>query len=144
MRTLEDIRNNPVIMMRLRFDLTQEILDAPGPLRFHPRNDWTEAGAERIRKEHHEQAGFYFCIHAWNNKPRLALIHFMPDGEMKSEDITGFPEKFLVEAIQQSSENIQHANAKIHVGGHFLITKPIEDMLRAGLVAGGKKKEGSQ
>ncbi len=140
MRTLEDIHKNPAIMMHLRFDLTKKMLDAPGPLRFHPRNDWTEEGAERIRKEHQEQAGFYFCIHAWNNKPRLALIHFLPDGDMKTEDIIGFPEKFLIEAILQSSENIKHAKAKIHVGGHFPINKPTEDMLRAGIMAAGKKK----
>jgi hypothetical protein len=138
---LKDILNNPEIMANLRWDLTQEMLNAPGPLRFHPVNDMTDEGAERIRREHQEQAGFYFCIHVWNNKPRLALIHFLPVGDMKGEDITGFPEKFLIEAIQQSSESIQHAEDKIHVGGHFLINKPIEDMLRLGLMVARKKKE---
>lgn len=130
--------------MHLRFDLSQEMLDAPGPLRFHPRNDWTDEGTERIRKEHHEQAGFYFCIHAWNNKPRLALVHFLPDGDRTMEDISGFPEKFLVEAIEQQSESVQHAKHKIYIGGHFAINKPVEDILRAGLMvaaAGKKKKE---
>lgn len=67
-----------------------------------------------------------------------------PDGDSRTEDLSGFPEKFLVESIQQSSESIQHAKDKTYVGGHFLINKPIEDMLRAGLVIAGKKKEGKQ
>lgn len=138
---LEEIRSNLAIMMNLRFDLTQEMLDAPGPLRFHNRKDWTDEGTERIVREHQEQAGFYFCIHARNNKPILALIHFLPDGDRTTEDIIGFPEHLLVEAIQQSSEDIQHAKARIHVGGHFLINKPIEDMLRLGLMVANKKKE---
>ena len=137
---LKDMLNDPEIMANLRWDLTQEMLNAPGPLRFHPINDMTEKGAERIRREHQEQAGYYFCIHAWNDKARLALIHFLPVGDMKVVDITGFPEKFLVEAIQQSSESIQHAEDKIHVGGHFLINKPIEDMLRLGLMVARKEE----
>jgi D-hexose-6-phosphate mutarotase len=140
------IFSNSEIMENLRWDLTQEMLDAPGPLRFHPLND--KDGAERIRKEHKEQAGYYFCIHAWNDKARLALIHFLPVGDMKVVDISGFPEKFLIEAIQQSSEStinksiedmtIQHAEDKIHVGGHFIINKPIEDMLRLRLMVARK------
>jgi len=137
---LKDMLNDPEIMANLRWDLTQEMLNAPGPLRFHPINDMTEKGAERIRREHQEQAGYYFCIHAWNDKARLALIHFLPVGDMKVMDITGFPEKFLVDAIQQSSESIQHAEDKIHVGGHFLINKPIEDMLRLGLMVARKEE----
>ncbi len=136
---LKDILNNPEIMENLRWDLTQEMLDAPGPLRFHPLNN--REGIERIRSDHHEQAGYYFCIHAWNNKPMLALIHFLPVGDREVEDITGFPEKFLVEAIQQSSESIQHAKNRIYVGGHFPINKPIEDMLRLRFMIGKNKKE---
>lgn len=131
---LKDILSNPEIIENLRWDLTQEMLDAPGPLRFHHTNDMTEDGIESIRKEHKEQAGYYFCIHAWNDKARLALIHFLPVGERETEDITGFPEKFLIEAIQQSSEHIPP-------GGHFTINKPIEDMLRLRLMVARKKKE---
>lgn len=139
---LKDILSDPAIIEKLRWDLTQEMLDAPGSLRFHPTNDMTEEGVEQIRREHQEQAGYYFFIHAWNDKARLALIHFLPVGDVKVVDITGFPEKFLIEAIQQSSESIQHAKFRIHVGGHFIINKPIEDMLRLGLMVA--RKEGSQ
>ncbi len=141
MRTLAEIHNNLAILIHLRWDLTDEMLKAPGPLRFHPTNEWNDEGVERIQKEHEEQAGFYFCIHAWNNRPRLALIHFLPDGDRKVEDISGFPEEMLIEAIQQSSESIQHAKDRIYVGGHFPINKPIEDVLRAGLLAVGMKQK---
>lgn len=137
---LKYIFSNPEIMENLRWDLTQEMLNAPGPLRFHPTNDMTVEGVESIRKEHKEQAGYYFCIHAWNDKASLALIHFLPVGDMKVVDITGFPEKFLIEAIQQSSESIQHAEDKIHVGGHFIINKVIEDMLRIRLMVARKEE----
>jgi len=139
---LKEILSNPAILENLRWDLTQEMLDAPGPLRFHLANDRIEDGVERILREHNEQAGYYFCIHAWNDRARLALIHFLPVGDREVKDIIDFPEKFLVEAIQQSSESIQHAKNKIHVGGHFTINKPIEDMLCLALRVG--RKEGSQ
>lgn len=130
---LKDITSNPAIMDDLRWDLTQKMLDAPGPLRFHPTNDMTEDGVERILREHKEQAGYYFCIHAWNDKARLTLIHFLQVGNREVEDITGFPEKFLIEAI---------SDAKIHIDGYFTINKTIEDMLRFRLMV--SRKEGSQ
>lgn len=138
---LTEILNNPGIMENLRWDLTQEMLDAPGPLRFHPLKDMTGEGVKNIRREHKEQAGYYFCIHASYNKPSLALIHFLPFGDRETEDITGFPEKFLIEAIQQSSGSTRHAKNRIYVGFHIPINKPIEDMLRLRLMIAKKKKE---
>lgn len=87
---LEDIRNNPAIMMHLRFDLK------PGKV-MKPIGTKTQA-------ELKEQAGFFFCIHVHNNSPRLVLVHVLPDGWGSPDYISDFPEDMLRDAVRDARE----------------------------------------
>lgn len=115
---LEEIRNNPAIMMHLRFDLT------PGEV-LKPIGTKTEA-------ELKEQAGFFFCIEVNNNNPRLVLVHMLPDGWGSPDYISDFPEYMLRDAIRDAGGDIKE--------GFYPINKPIEDLLRMGLCAAGNKR----
>ncbi len=115
---LEDIRNNPVIMMHLRFDLT------PGEV-MKPIGTKTEA-------ELKEQAGFFFCIHVHNNSPRLVLVHVLPDGWGSPDYVSDFPEDMLRDAVRDAGGEIKR--------GFYPINKPIEDLLQMGLSVAGKKR----
>lgn len=117
MTILDDIRNNPLIMMHLRFDLTKETL---------ARTTFNR-----------EDAGFYFCIYVRNGRACLALLHYYPDGKAIQEPLVGFPEDMILAALKE-------AGGSMKVNGYHPINKPIEDMLRAGLVIAGKKKEESK
>jgi len=114
---LEDIRNNPVIMMHLRFDLT------PGEV-LKPIRTKTET-------ELKEQAGFFFCIDDDNNSPRLVLVHMLPDGWGSPEYVSDFPEDMLRDAVRDAGDI---------KGGFYPINKPIADLLQMGLRIAGKKR----
>jgi len=116
---LEEIRNNPAIMKHLRFDLTKEKIVTPK------------------EKFNSEDAGHYFCIYVRNGRACLALLHYYPDGKATQEPVAGFPGDMILAALKE-------AGGSMKVNGYYPINKPIEDMLRIGLVAAGKKKEGSQ
>lgn len=111
---LEDIRNNPAIMMHLRFDLKPEVI-RPG----------------RTKTEVEEQAGFFFCICVNNNRPRLVLVHMFPDGWGSPDFISDFPEDMLRDAVRDAG--------KIK-GWFYPINKPVEDLLQMVLRIAGKKR----
>ena len=112
---LEEIRNNPAIMMHLRFDLTKEML----------------ARTTFNRKD----AGFYFCIYVRNGWACLALMHYYPDGKATQEPLAGFPEDMILASLKE-------AGGSIEVNGYYPINQPIEEMLRLGLYAPGKARAG--
>lgn len=114
---LEDIRNNPAVMMHLRFDLTpREVLK--------PIGTKTKADLE-------EQAGFFFCIDADNDSPRLVLVHMLPDGWGSPDYVSDFPEDMLRDAVRDAGDI---------KGGFYPINKPIADLLQMGLRIAGKKR----
>jgi hypothetical protein len=115
---LEYIRNNPVIMMHLRFDLM------PGEVM---KPTWTKTETEL--KEH---AGFFFCIGFHNNSPRLVLLHMLPDGRGSPDYISDFPEDMLRDAIRDAGGD--------DIRGFYPINKPIADLLLMGLRAAEKKR----
>lgn len=112
---LEEIRNNPAVMMHLCWDLTKEKLE---------RTTFNR-----------EDAGFYFCIYVKNGRACLALLHYYPDGKATQEPLAGFPEDMILAAIKE-------AGGSIEVSGYYPINHPIEEMLRLGLYASGKGKAG--
>lgn len=113
---LEEIRNNPVIMMHLRFDLTPgEVLKPIGT---------------KTKDELKEQAGFFFCIDA-DNGPRLVLLHMLPDGWGSPDYVSDFPEDMLRDAVRDAGDI---------KGGFYPINKPIADLLQMGLRIAGKKR----
>lgn len=115
---LEDIRNNPAIMMHLRFDLTpREVLKPIGT---------------KTKEELKEQAGFFFCIDADNDRPKLVLLHMLPDGWGSPDYVSDFPEDMLRDAIRDAGEQ---SNGEI-----YPINKPIADLLQMGLRTAGKKR----
>lgn len=115
---LEEIRNNPAIMMHLRFDLT------PG--------DVLEPKGHKTKDELKELAGFFFGIHIYKGRPRLVLVHMRPEGWGSPDFVSDFPEDMLIEAVKE------HKGSSY--GCFFPINKPIEDMIRAGLMVAGKKE----
>lgn len=114
MRTLEEIRNNPAIMMHMRFDLTKEKL------------------ARTIFNR--EDAGFYFCIFVRNGRACLALLHYYPDGKATQEPIAGFPEDMILAALSEAESTIEK-------NGYYPINHPIEELLRLGLYVSGKARD---
>jgi len=103
---LEEIRNNPAVMMHLRLDLTKEML---------ARTTFNT-----------EDAGFYFCIYVRNGRACLALLHYYPDGKATQEPLAGFPEDMILAALKE-------AGGSIEVNGYYPINHPIEELLRLGL-----------
>lgn len=114
----EEIRKNPAIMMHLRFDLKiGEVLKPIGT---------------KTKADLKEQAGFFFCIDADNDRPRLVLLHMLPDGWGSPDYISDFPEDMLRDAVRDAGDD--------HTGGFYPINKPIEDLLQMGLRTAGKKR----
>lgn len=114
---LEDIFHNPEIMENLRWDLDKEkLLKQP----------------ETFDKE---DAGFYFCIYVRNYRACLALLHYYPDGKAIQDCIAGFPEDMIQTAVKEAGAGGIH-------GRYLPINKPIEDILRLGLMAGPQNRQG--
>jgi len=111
---LEEIRNNPAIMMHLRWDLTKEKL---------ARTTFNR-----------EDAGFYFCIYVRKGRACLALLHYYPDGRATHDCMAGFPQDMILAALKE-------AGGSIEGNGYYPINHPIEEKLRSGLQTA---KEGSQ
>lgn len=114
-RTLEDIRNDKEMVKNIRWDMTPEKV-------FTPRTVQTQDDIERLRKDITDQAGYYFYIDVWNCQARLALMHLKPDGSATAEIITEFPEKALIEAIEE------HGGA-INISGHYPISAWVKKMI---------------
>ncbi len=115
---LEDIRNNPAIMERLRRDLTKEKI------------------ARSKETFNQEDAGFYFCIYVSNGRACLALLHYYPNGTATQDCISGFPEDMILASLKE-------AGGSTEVNGYYPINHPIEEMLRLGLLyVSGKARVG--
>lgn len=122
---LEDIRNNPAIMKYLRWDLDKEKL------------------ARQKETFDKEDAGFYFCIYVRNYRACLALLHYYPDGKATQDYILGFPEDMILEVVKEMGGAVENNQIIINGGrgGVYLpVSKPIEDILRLGLITAKKKK----
>ncbi len=117
MRTLEDIRNNPAIMLHLRWDLTPEQV-------FTPRMIQSKEDFEALNKLHKEQVGFYFYVDVWNCNASLALMHVKPDASMTSEriEITEELEDELIQAIEE-------AGGAINMSGHYPLSEKLKTSL---------------
>ncbi len=116
MRTLQDIKNNPAIMLHLHWDLTPEQI-------FQPRMIRSKEDIERLDELHIEQAGFYFYVDVWNCSASLALMHVKTDGSMNSERIDYPDEDELIQAIEE-------AGGAINMSGHY----PLSEKLKTNLM----------
>lgn len=110
---LEEIVNNPAIMMHLRWDMTKEKL---ARTTFNPGD-----------------AGFYFCIFVRNGRACLALVHYHPGGQVTQDYMLDFPEDMILAALKE-------AEGSTDASGYYPINHLIKEMLRLGLVAKGKEK----
>lgn len=117
MRTLENIRNNPAIMLHLHWDMTPEQI-------FQPRTIQSKEDLERLDKLHREQAGFYFYVDVWNCGASLALMQVRPDGISYSEriEITEELENELIQAIEE-------AGGAINMSGHYSLSEKLKKNL---------------
>ena len=112
----KDILRNPEIMKNLRWDFDKEKLSRT------PFNI--------------EDAGYYFCILVRDGGAALALLWFHPpDGQFTEYYIADFPEDMILASLKE-------AGGSTGVSGYYPINRPIEDMLRLGLMVA--RKEGSQ
>lgn len=116
MSTLEEIRNNTVIVKNIRWDLTLEKV-------FAPRTVQTQDDIERLWNDQKEQAGYYFYVDVWNCRARLALMHLKPDGSATPEIIDEFPEKALIEAVEETG-------GAINISGHYPINAWVKKMIQ--------------
>lgn len=113
--TLVDLRNLPEIVKNIRCDLPPEKV-------FAPRTVQTQEDIERLEKEYRENAGYYFYVDVCSLQASLALMHVKQDGSMTSERIGEFPEKALIEALEE-------AGGAINISGHYPINAWIKKLI---------------
>lgn len=114
---LQDVKNNPEILEKLRWDLTPQTANVSS---FQVNN---EEDMDRFKALLAQKAGYYFYVDVWNCKARLALMHNLPDGGGKSEAITDFHSVLLEKAVEA-------AGGMINMSAWYPLSRSLERALK--------------
>ena len=118
---LADVKNNPEIMQKLRWDLT------PQTASIGKFEITCQADMDRLSKLFAEKAGYFFYVDVANCQARLALIHNRASGNGNVKYIRDFKSPLLEKAVYE-------AGGSITTSGWYPLSKRIEKMLRRRLM----------
>ena len=114
---LQDVKNNPEILGKLRWDLTPQT----GNISSFEVN--SQEDVDHLKALLAGKAGYYFYVDVWNCQARLALMHNLPDGGGKSEIITDFHSALLEKAVEA-------AGGMINMSGWYPLSRALERMVK--------------
>lgn len=114
----EEIKNNPEILVNLRWDLTPQTAGIP--------NGYTitcQADFDNLNAILQERAGYYFYVDVWDCQAALALMHNKADGNGVAERITDFDSPYLEKAVYKAGGSITRS-------GWYPITPQLQTLIK--------------